>query len=128
MLANLLASLLGQGANADMRLVARVTAPAGRGPAAGGRAAIEKISVEAGPLRVAGHAAWESGAADSWFGGPLDVDILTSLDSQNADVPDASPARTNAGGGLLPAKARLQLALGGPLDAPDVRAALDCPA
>ncbi|WP_374282240.1 translocation/assembly module TamB domain-containing protein [Desulfovibrio sp.] len=125
---SMLASLLGQGANADMRLVARVTAPAGRGPAAGGRAAIEKISVEAGPLRVAGHAAWESGAADLWFGGPLDADILTSLDSQNADVPDASPARTNAGGGLLPAKARLQLALGGSLDAPDVRAALDCPA
>ena len=124
----MLAILLGQGANADVRVAARVTAPAGVGPATGGRAAIEKIFVEAGPLRVAGHAAWESGAADSWLGGPLDVDILTSLGSQNSTVPDASPARTNVGGGLLPAKARLHLALSGPLDAPDILVALDCPA
>ena len=148
--ADTLAALLGQGASADVRVAARVTAPAGSGPAASGRAAIEKISFEAGSLRLSGHAAWQSGAADSWLGGPLDVDMLTSLGPQiEADAaatevsptstttsapPSASaaaptsPASTDTGGGLLPAKAQLRVVLSGPLDAPDTRVALDCPA
>ena len=127
-----LGALLGQGAAADVRVTARLTAPAGAGPAAGGRAAIEKISVGAGPLRVAGHAKWESGAGESWLGGPLDVDILTSLGPQNTAAPDASPdvgsARADTAGGLLPANAQLRVTFSGPLDAPDMRVALDCPA
>ena len=153
----MLAALLGQGASADVRVAARITAPAGAGPAATGRAAIEKISVQAGPLRVAGHAAWQSGAAASWFGGPLDVDIQTNLGPQaeadtNAPTPELSPVpapvhapvhapgpesgpaagpvttKTDAGESLLPARAQLRVALSGPLDAPDTRVALDCPA
>ena len=123
-----LGALLGQGAAADVRVTARLTAPAGAGPAADGRAAIEKISVGAGPLRVAGHAKWESGAGESWLGGPLDVDILTSLGPQNTAAPDASPTLTDAAGGLLPANAQLHMTFSGPLDAPDMRVALDCPA
>ena len=127
-----LGALLGQGAAADVRVTARLTAPAGAGPAADGRAAIEKISVGSGPLRVAGHAKWESGAGESWLGGPLDVDILTSLGPQNTAAPDASPdvgsARADTAGGLLPANAQLRVTFSGPLDAPDMRVALDCPA
>ena len=158
---DMLAALLGQGASADVRVAARITAPAGAGPAATGRAAIEKISVQAGPLRVAGHAAWQSGAVASWFGGSLDVDIQANLGPQaeadtNAPAPELSPVtapvpapvhapvhapgpesgpaagpvttKTDTGESLLPARAQLRVALSGPLDAPDTRVALDCPA
>ncbi len=142
---DMLAALLGLGVSADVRVAARITAPAGAGPAATGRAAIEKISVQAGPLRVVGHAAWQSGAAASWFGGPLDVDIQTSLGPQaeaDSDAPAPASARASApatatgpvttksdtGASLLPARAQLRVALSGPLDAPDTRVALDCPA
>lgn len=135
--APVVAALLGQGGSVDVRVTARITAPAGRGPAAGGRAAIEKISVQAGPLRVGGHATWESGTAASWLDGPLDVDILTSLGPQadgGAAAPGAnpaaspSPALADVGESLLPASAKLRVALSGPLDAPDTRMTLDCPA
>ncbi len=142
---DMLVALLGLGVSADVRVAARITAPAGAGPAATGRAAIEKISVQAGPLRVVGHAAWQSGAAASWFGGPLDVDIQTSLGPQaeaDSDAPAPASARASApatatgpvttksdtGASLLPARAQLRVALSGPLDAPDTRVALDCPA
>lgn len=129
--ADMLATLLGQGASADVRVAARITAPARAGPAVTGRAAIEKISVQAGPLRVAGHAAWQSGAAASWLGGALDVDILTNLGLQaEADTvaSNASPARTDVSESLLPARAQLHMVVNGPLDAPDARIALECPA
>ncbi|MTJ91385.1 MAG: translocation/assembly module TamB [Desulfovibrio sp.] len=135
--APMLAALLGQGGSADVRVTARITAPAGGGPAAGGRAAIEKISVQAGPLRVGGHATWESGTETSWLAGPLDVDILTSLGPQVEDgaaAPGANPAASTSpapagvGENLLPSSAKLRVALSGPLDAPDTRIALDCPA
>ena len=144
---DMLAALLGQGASADVRVAARITAPVGAGPATTGRAAIEKISVQAGPLRVAGHASWQSGVVASWFGGPLDVDIQTNLGLQaeantDAPVPASAPApapesgpatgpvttKNDAGESLLPARAQLRVALSGPLDAPDTRVALDCPA
>lgn len=150
---DMLSALLGQGASADVRVAGRVTAPAGAGSAVTGRAAIEKISVQAGSLRVAGHAAWQSGAAASWFGGPLDVDIQTNLGPQaetdtaapapastpastpaSAPAPESGPAagpvttKNDAGEGMLPAKAQLRVVLSGPLDAPDTRVALDCPA
>ena len=124
----MLAALLGQGASADVRISARITAPASGGPAETGRADVEKFSVQAGPLRVAGHAAWQSGAAASWLGGPLDVDILTNIGPQaEADTSDRVTAKTDTGAGLLPAKGQVHVVVNGPLNAPDVRMALDCP-
>ena len=64
--APLLATLLGQGAQAEIRLTARVTAPPAKGQALSARAAVESISLQAGLLRLAGHAGWAGGAADSW--------------------------------------------------------------
>lgn len=132
--AHMLATLLGQGARVDMGLAARITAPAASGPATEGRAAIEKISVEAGPLRLSGHAAWHSGTADSWLAGPLDVDIHTRLIPQEETAESAPgnssarPVSANFDGGMLPASAQLRVTLSGPLDAPDTRVALACPA
>ena len=144
---DMLAALLGQGASADVRVAARITAPVGAGPATTGRAAIEKISVQAGPLRVAGHASWQSGVVASWFGGPLDVDIQTNLGLQaeantDAPVPASAPApapesgpatgpvttKNDAGESLLPARAQLRVALSGPLEAPDSRISALLPA
>ena len=127
--ADMLAALLGQGASADVRISARITAPAGVGPAETARADVEKISVQAGPLRVAGHAAWQSGTAASWLGGPLDVDILTNIGPQaEADTSARVTAKTGTAAGMLPAKGQVHVVVNGPLDAPDIRMALDCPA
>ena len=116
--ASILTTLLGQGGSADVRVAARITVPAGGGPASAGRAAIENISVQAGPLHVGGHAAWQSATAASWLAGPLDVDILTALE----------PKADGQSNSLLPASAQLRMALSGPLEAPDSRISLDCPA
>ncbi|WP_374289675.1 translocation/assembly module TamB domain-containing protein [Desulfovibrio desulfuricans] len=134
--APLLATLLGQGAQAEIRLTARVTAPPVRGQALSARAAVENISLQAGLLRLAGHAGWTGGAADSWLAGPLDVDILASLGQDAADhgaaTPEGSAAPADAGrmpeNVQLPAKAQLRTTLNGPLQAPDVLVSFDCPA
>jgi len=134
--APLLATLLGQGAQAEIRLTARVTAPPAKGQALSARAAVESISLQAGLLRLAGHAGWTGGAADSWFAGPLDVDILASLGQGAADHSAAAPEGSAAPAGAgrmpedvqLPAKAQLRVTLKGPLQAPDAQISFDCPA
>ena len=130
------AERIGQGAQAEIRLTARVTAPPVRGQALSARAAVENISLQAGLLRLAGHAGWTDGAADSWLAGPLDVDILASLGQDAADhgaaTPEGSVAPADAGrmpeNVQLPAKAQLRTTLKGPLQAPDALVSFDCPA
>ncbi len=131
-----LAALLREGANARLRLAARVTAPTADGEAVGASAALEKISIEAGPLHLAGHAKWDAGGAASWLDGPLDVDIQASL-GEKADMEKEAAeksASTSAvalstnSGGLLPQRAQLRITATGPLQTPDTQIALACPA
>lgn len=127
-----LAALLRAGASADMRLAAHLAAPAESGAATEARAALENIRVEAGPLRLAGHAAWDAKEGALWLDGPLDVDLQANLGQKPA--PDAGePAQAAAGlpadmAGLLPESAQVHIRVKGPLQAPDTRIALDCPA
>ncbi|QTO40030.1 translocation/assembly module TamB domain-containing protein [Desulfovibrio desulfuricans] len=131
-----LAALLREGANARLRLAARVTAPTVGGEAAGASAVLENISVEAGPLHLVGHAKWDAGGAASWLDGPLDVDIQASLgektDSEKEAAEKSAPASAAApstkSGGLLPERAQLRITAKGPLQTPDTQIALDCPA
>ena len=131
-----LAVLLREGANARLRLATRVTAPTADGEAVGASAALEKISVEAGPLHLAGHAKWDAGGAASWLDGPLDVDIQASL-GEKADMEKeaaeksastSAAAPSTKSGGLLPERAQLRITVRGPLQTPDTQIALDCPA
>lgn len=131
-----LAVLLREGANARLRLAARVTAPAAGGEAVGASAALESIDVEAGPLHLAGHAKWDAGGAASWLDGPLDVDIQASLgekadtekDTAEKFAPASAAAPSANGGGLLPERAQLRITAKGPLQIPDTQITLDCPA
>ena len=144
--AGALAALLREGTSARVRLAARVTASADGGEAAGASAALERISVEAGPLHLVGHARWSADGAASWLDGPLDVDVqadfgekadIEKVDTgKNANAPAgnvpvtsasvAAPSATSAG--LLPKRAQLRITAKGPLQTPDTRVALDCPA
>ena len=127
-----LAALLRAGASADLRLAAHLAAPAESGEATEARAALENIRVEAGPLRLAGHAAWDAKEGALWLDGPLDVDIQANLGQKPA--PDTGePAQVAASlpadmAGLLPERAQVHVTVKGPLQAPDTRIALDCPA
>lgn len=129
-----LAALLREGANARLGLAAHMTAPANRGEAAEASAALESISLEAGPLHLAGHAKWDAGEGASWLDGPLDVDIQASLGEKADAEKDAAEksasvvAPSTNGGGLLPERAQLRITAKGPLQTPDTRIALDCPA
>lgn len=131
-----LADLLREGTYVQARLAARVTAPAAGGEAAGASGALESIRVEAGPLHLAGHAKWDAAGGASWLDGPLDVDIQASL-GEKADMekeaaeksaPASAAAPSTESGGLLPERAQLRITAKGPLQTPDTRIALDCPA
>lgn len=126
-----LAVLLERGARATLRLTARATTPRAGGQAASARTALETLSLEAGPLHLAGHAAWADGGATSWLAGPLDVDVQASLGQKNnvegvGSAPEGA-ARTPGNTGLLPATASMRITLSGPLEAPEARVALACP-
>lgn len=126
------AALLHAGASAEARLAASLTAPSGGGAAAGGKVALESLRIEAGPLHIAGHARWDAHGLDSWLDGPLDVEIQTSLGQKSspdkaAPVQDATSLPAGAAG-LLPERAQLQIQIKGPLQAPNVQTALNCPA
>ena len=131
-----LAALLREGTNARLGFAARVTAPAAGGEAAGASAALESISLEAGPLRLAGHAKWDSGGGASWLDGPLDVDIQASLgekadtekDAAEKSAPASAAAPSTNGDVPLPERAQLRITAKGPLQTPDTQIALACPA
>lgn len=127
------AMFLEQGAHLDLRLEGRATAPEAGGAASDIRVALQDVAADVGKLHVTGRAVWSGDATGSWFAGPLDTDlqVLLGTVAQPEGIPaDAAAKNAPAAGlgGMLPEAARLCVTATGPLEAPDVRVAVDCPA